>query len=260
MTAHRTDLASFADALAARLPGVWTSQYHHHTQHNEQFALGDQVWDCGHVQWAVAEFVLAHDSVLTGPDGEQLCVIDRPLHRDQFLVTPLAPEAGLKPHHFDGVAEPGGIKVTGDPVRAAAAVIRRVLPRYRYALAVVRHNAALQPEPPHRPGPPQVTRVVTLTWYEDGALGTPYQSVPEDARMTLYALGFQYHPHQAAFLLPAAYGEDGRALRVQALAHQLAHKGIGVNLRHTTTSAPTTTSAHPPAPAPPSASATARHR
>jgi hypothetical protein len=57
--------------------------------------------------------------------------------------------------------------------RAAAAVIRRVLLPYRYALAFVRHSAPRQPEPAHRPGPPQVARVVTLTWYEDGALGTP---------------------------------------------------------------------------------------
>ncbi|MFD4575798.1 hypothetical protein ACFWNK_12415 [Streptomyces sp. NPDC058417] len=38
--------------------------------------------------------------------------------------------------------------------------------------------------------------------------------VPEQARMTLYAHGVKVHPHQAAFLLPAAYGEDGRALRI----------------------------------------------
>ncbi|MCC2275560.1 hypothetical protein LKL35_09010 [Streptomyces sp. ET3-23] len=258
MTTQRTDLASFADALASRLPGEWTSQHHQHTEYKDQFPLGDQVWDCGHIQWAVSEFVLGHHALLNGPGSQQLCVIDRPLHRHHFLVAPLTPEVGLKPHHFDGVAEPGGIKVTHNPARAAAAVTRRVLPRYQYALAVVRHNAALHPEPRHRPRPPQVARVVTLTWYEDGALGTPYASVPEDARTTLYTLGFQYHPRQAAFLLPAAYGEDGRAVRVQALVHQLAHQGIGVNLRHTTP--PTTTSAGPPTPAPTSTSATGRHR
>ncbi|MCC2276219.1 hypothetical protein LKL35_12445 [Streptomyces sp. ET3-23] len=258
MTSYRTDLASFADALASPLPGAWTSQYHQHAQYNEQFPLGDQVWDCGHVYWAVAEFVLGQHSLLTGPGGQQLCVIDRPLHRHQFLVTPIAPEDGLKPHHFDRVEEPNGIKVTNDPARAANAVIRRLLPRYRSALAAVHHNAALQPEPAHRPGPPQVPRVVTLTLYEDGALGTPYDSVPEEARMDLYSLGFQYHPHQAAFLLPAAYGEDGRALRLRALVNQLAQRGIGVNLRHTI--APTTTSARLGVPAPTSTSATVRHR
>lgn len=63
--------------------------------------------------------------------------------------------------------------------------------------------------------------------------------------MTLYAHGFQYHPHQAAFLLPAAYGEDGRARRIQAVALRLAEKGIGVNLRH---AAPATSTVPPAAP------------
>ncbi|CCK32042.1 hypothetical protein BN159_7663 [Streptomyces davaonensis JCM 4913] len=85
--------------------------------------------------------------------------------------------------------------------------------------------------------------MVTLTWYDDGALGAPYGSVPEQARMTLYAHGFQYHPHQAAFLLPAAYGEDGHALRIPAVARRLAEQGIGVNLHH---AAPTTTAVLPP--------------
>ncbi|MEV5506572.1 hypothetical protein [Streptomyces orinoci] len=257
MNHDRTDMASFAQALASRLPGAWTSQYHQHMTYQDQFPVGDRVWDCGHVYWAVSEFVLGHHSLLTGPNGEQLYVIDRPLHRHHFLVAPVAPEDGLKDHHFHGVEEPNGIKVTGDPARAAAEVTRRLLPRYKNALAAVRRNAAEKPEPAHRSPPPQVPRVVTLTWYEDGALGTPYDSVPEDARTTLYTLGFQYHPHQAAFLLPAAYGEDGRALRVQALVHQLAHQGIGVNLRHAT--APTT-SAPMPVPPPVSTSATARHR
>ncbi|GAU71126.1 Clp family protein [Streptomyces sp. NBRC 110611] len=117
-------------------------------------------------------------------------------------------------------------------IRAAARVARRLLPRYQRALIEVFDNALSQPEPPHRPAPPQVSQVVTLTWYDDGALGVPYASVPEEARMPLYAHGFQYHPHQAAFLLPAAYGDIGRALRIQAVAQQLAAQGIGVNLRH----------------------------
>ncbi|MFE9970215.1 hypothetical protein ACFYRD_05505 [Streptomyces hirsutus] len=103
-----------------------------------------------------------------------------------------------------------------------------------------------------------MARVVTLTWYQDGALGTPYNSVPEDARTDLYVLGFQYHPHQAAFLLPATYGEDGRDLRLRALVHQLARKGIGVNLRHTPTPAIATTC--PAAPVPTNPPVTAHRR
>lgn len=91
--------------------------------------------------------------------------------------------------------------------------------------------------------------MITLTYYADGALRVPYESVPPDMRMALFSHGFQYHPHQAAFLLPATYGEVGRALRVQALTQKLAALGLGVNLRrHSATRAaasasPSTTSA-----------------
>lgn len=248
MPQARTELSTFAGALAARLPGTWTSDYHRHPAYADQFPLAEQVWDLAHVNWAVSEFVLRHDAVLTGPDGQRLYVIDRPLHRHQFLVAPLEPEDGeVKSHHFVGIEEPNGIAVPNDAVRAAARVARRLLPRYQRALIAVFDNALSQPDPPHRAAPPGVAQAVTLTWYADGALGVPYASVPEVARMPLYVHGFQYHPHQAAFLLPTAYGEDGQALRIQAVARQLAAQGIGVNLRH---AAPTTSPGLPPAPPP----------
>ncbi|MER6500154.1 hypothetical protein ABT218_12365 [Streptomyces sp. NPDC001455] len=244
MTPPRTDLSDFASGLAARLPGIWTSEYQRHTK--DQFPRTDQLWDVGHVHYIVDQYVLAHDAVLHGPDRQRLYVADRPPYPHQFVVAPLAPdENGIKPHHFYGVEEPSGIAVPNDPARAAAHVARRVLPRYEQALETLLDNAADEPEPPHRPTPPQVDQVLTLTLYGDGALGAPYESVPPDARLTLYAHGFQYHPHQAAFLLPTAYGETGQTLRVHAVVQQLTAKGIGVNLRH---SAPTTSGGLPPAP------------
>ncbi|MFD9224885.1 hypothetical protein ACFWDI_33920 [Streptomyces sp. NPDC060064] len=246
MPPSRTDLSAFAAGLAARLPGAWTSEYHRHAAYEDQFPTVERLWDAGHVDYIVTQYVLGHDAVLHGPGEQHLYIADRPLYRHQFVVAPLEPDGNdVKPHHFVGVAEPNGIAVPSDPVRAAAQVARRVLPRYERARHTVRRNAEEQPEPPHRLAPPQVSKVVTLTWYDDGALGAPYESVPADARMTLYIHGFQYHPHQAAFLLPAAYGEGGRALRIQAVARQLAAQGIGVNLRH---AAPTTRPGLPPTP------------
>lgn len=140
MTHRPTGLSGFATALAARLPGTWTSLYHQHTAYREQFALANQVWDLGHVHWAVSEFVLRHDAELNGPHGQRLYVIERPLKPGQFLVAPLQPRPVF--HHFDGVDEPNGIAVPGDPPRAAAAVARRLLPRYQHALAAVRRNNA----------------------------------------------------------------------------------------------------------------------
>ncbi|MEU8954957.1 hypothetical protein AB0C93_11700 [Streptomyces sp. NPDC048518] len=133
MPASRADLASFADALATRLPGDWHSMYRQHGAYSGQFFLDEEVWDHGHVHWVVGGFVLGHDAQLSSPGGQQLCVIDRPLHRGQFLVVPLAPGEDFKPHRSVGVDEPNGIKVGNDPVRAAGAVSRRVLPRYQSA-------------------------------------------------------------------------------------------------------------------------------
>ncbi|WP_326812592.1 hypothetical protein OIE62_04995 [Streptomyces scopuliridis] len=79
MTHRPTDLSSFAAALAGRLPGPWISHYHQHSVYSEQFALGHTVWDLGHVHWAVSEFVLRHDAELSGPHGQRLYVIERPL-------------------------------------------------------------------------------------------------------------------------------------------------------------------------------------
>ncbi|AWL37191.1 MULTISPECIES: hypothetical protein [unclassified Streptomyces] len=256
MTAPRTDLSAFASGLADRLPGIWTSHYQR-AQYADQPPRTEQLWDIGHVDYIVSQNVLTHDAVLHGPDNQRLYVTDRPLYPHQFVIAPLVPTAThIKPHHFDTVEEPNGIAVPDDPTRAAAQVARRMLPRYEQALQTVLTNAETHPEPPHRPGPPQVDQVLTLTQYADGVLGTPYESVPVDARMTLYAHGFQYHPHQAAFLLPAVYGDSGRALRVHGVVQQLTAKGIGVNLRH---SAPTTTAALPPA-SPTTAPVTSRTR
>lgn len=242
----RTNLYVFAAELAARLPGAWTTSDHRHDEHQKSGPIAERLWDHGHVHHVVSEFTLDYGPVLHGPDEQQLYLVNRPRYRYQFVVAPLEPiSPEIKPHHFVGVDEVHGIAVPDDPARAATQISRRVLPLYERARHAVRRNAAEQPEPPHRPAPPQVAQVVTLTWYADGVLGAPYASVPEEARMTLYAHGFQYHPHQAAFLLPAAYGEDGRALRIQAVARRLAERGIGVNLRH---AAPATTVVPPTPP------------
>ncbi|MEW2583005.1 hypothetical protein [Streptomyces virginiae] len=241
MPSVRADLSLFASALAARLPGQWTSDYQQHPTYPDQFTNIERLWDTGHVEYIVSQYVLGHEAVLHGPDGQHLYVNDRPLRPGQFVVAPLSPDA--EPHHFVGVDEPNGIAVPNDPVRAAAHIARRLLPRYEVARHAVRRSVSDRPEPPHHKAPPQVDQTVTLTWYEDGALGTPYKDVPEEAREALYVHGFQYVPHQAAFLLPASYGEAGRAVRIQAVALRLAAHGIGVNLRH-----PTPTATLPPRP------------
>lgn len=230
----RADLSVFAAALAARLPGHWTSAYHQHTAYRDQFPAADQLWGTGDVSWALSEFVLGHDAVLSGPGGQRLYVVDRPLHHRQFLVGALVPDhGGLETHHFHGVVEPNGIAVSNVPARAAATVLRRLLPSYRQALAAVYHNALAHPGPrTARPAPPPVEQVITLTWQEDGTLATPSAAVSQDAARVLYRNGFQYWPSEQAFLLPAVYGDTERARRLHNAGRRLAAHGIGVNVRH----------------------------
>jgi hypothetical protein len=139
------------------------------------------------------------------------------------------------------VDEPNGIAVPDDPVRAAATVARRVLPRYRQALETVQDNSRTQPQPPHRPHAAEVNQTLTLIWYPDGAVGAPYASVPNDARSVLYSHYFHYSPHESAFLLPASHSDAERALLIQSAVQKLTAQGIGVNLRRAATAEPPTT-------------------
>ncbi|WP_254650153.1 hypothetical protein [Streptomyces sp. GbtcB7] len=152
-TPRTTFLSVFAASLADRLPGTWTSEYHRHAAYKDQFPAVERLWGLGHVDHIVSQQVLGHDAVLNGPHGQQLYVADRPRYRRQFVVAPLEPE-GFTPDQVSVVREPNGIAVPDDPVRAAAAVVRRLLPRYQHALAAVRNNARPLPSPVRRCAPP----------------------------------------------------------------------------------------------------------
>ena len=215
-TPRTTFLSAFAAALAERLPGTWTSEYHRHPTYEDQLPIIERLWDAGHVDYIVSQGT-DHGAVLNGPDGQQLYLVDRPRYRHQFVVAALEPE-GFKTHQIS-------------PVRAAAAVTRRLLPRYQAALDTVRDNVLVQPEPPYRRPAPEAAQTLTLVWYPDGVVGAPYDAVPEQARMTLFGCRFQYRPNEFAFVLPASYSAKERALLVQLAAQRLMAEGIGVNFR-----------------------------
>ncbi|MFC4035149.1 hypothetical protein ACFO3J_27295 [Streptomyces polygonati] len=130
-------LRTFSDALALRLPGSWNAAVKDHFAYSPAYAyVMDRLWDHGHAQWGLQDFVTDEATLLDSSGTELLVVLPRPHHRTQFLVAALAPPG------IDGVLRSGnaphGIAVSADPVRAAADVERRLLPRYRHAVEAVR--------------------------------------------------------------------------------------------------------------------------
>ncbi|MFJ4703671.1 hypothetical protein ACIP6I_02255 [Streptomyces anulatus] len=144
-----TTLEALASGMAARLPGGWTSIYQRYALYEDQFPTTNRLWDSGHVEYIASTYVLGHGAVLRGPEDQTLYVTDRPRYPHEVVVAPLEPDrAGIRPHHFDDVEEPSGIAVPTDPVRAAATVARRLLPRYKQALLEVLQQVEDLPKPP----------------------------------------------------------------------------------------------------------------
>ncbi|MFI9202178.1 hypothetical protein [Streptomyces sp. NPDC053048] len=179
----------------------------------------------GHAQWAVSEFVLGHDAVLNGPDGMRLYVIDRPLKQREFIVAALAP-TGVQDHLFRGVQEPNGITVSTDPVRAAATVTRRLLPRYEEALAHVRRKAAAERASAIGPA-----ARVSFAWQADGTLTatTDHPGAAEHLERT----GFHRDPRATGtFTLPATLTTAERDERLRTAALQLGALGTDISIGH----------------------------
>lgn len=130
-------LRDFSDALARRLPGSWSAATDDYFAYSPTHVyVMDRLWDHGHAEWALQDVVHEEAALLDGPSGELFVVLARPQHRGQFVVAALAPpgiDGALRTDHT-----PHGIAVPGDPVRAAADVERRLLPRYQQAVEAVR--------------------------------------------------------------------------------------------------------------------------
>jgi hypothetical protein len=123
-------VTGFTAALADHLPGRW--QAGEPTSLVAQEAGSHRIWHSGPLAYAAFDPADVQRCVLTSPYGLQLYVLPRPHRADQFLVLPMLP-AGCQREHVKGLPSPHGIAVPADPVRAAAAVRRRMLLEYRFA-------------------------------------------------------------------------------------------------------------------------------
>ncbi|MER6531623.1 hypothetical protein [Streptomyces sp. NPDC001508] len=225
---HQCDLSAFGTVLAGQLPGMWRREHLVFATFEDQLARA--VWDSGPAHAARLDHELGHAALLHGAGGEELLVISRPGCPHQYLVAPLLPE-GVQWHHLEGVEHPDGISVPDAPARAAAAIIRRVLPRYRRALAAVRRNMTNRPGAPDFSGVDEAAQLLTMVWGPDGSIAAPSASVPEDARSVLVSCNFEYRAGEAAYVLPRSPGSVQQALFLKAAIKRLTAQGIGVNHR-----------------------------
>ncbi|WP_406220712.1 hypothetical protein [Streptomyces decoyicus] len=233
--AHRTDLQSFAAALAERLPGTWTTNYAQHTSDTDQFDRSWYIWDFqGLVERVDITCVLGHDAILTGPDATRLYVIERPRYPQQFLVAALMP-TGIPQEYLAVVESPRGIAVPSDPARAANQIARRLLPRYGESVEWAR---CIQASPPFRPlVPPAVSVHVSMLWHRNGLLTA---SAPDQhAAAALYLAGFQYNYSEKAFFLDGSDCEH-QARCINEASRQLAARSITVSVRNAPAPAPST--------------------
>ncbi|KPI02851.1 hypothetical protein OK074_5001 [Actinobacteria bacterium OK074] len=136
-------LTSFAQELAARIPGRWQADPHPTDMVTDP--ASNRLWDSGPL--AHISVTTGQRCVLTSPHGLQLYVVDLPDRRREFIVAPLLP-AGIRHHHTRGVIAPRAITVPADPVRAAARVRQRQLFAYRVAAAKARTQASPGPGMP----------------------------------------------------------------------------------------------------------------
>lgn len=132
-------VTAFAAAFAEHLPGRW--QTGPATSLAAREAGNHRIWHSGPLAYAAFDAADVQRCVLTSPHGLQLYVLPRPHRADQFLVLPMLP-AGCNHEHVKGLPRPHGIAVPADPVRAAAAVRRRMLLEYRFASMPARRAAS----------------------------------------------------------------------------------------------------------------------
>jgi hypothetical protein len=218
-------ITEFTHALAERLPG-WTSS------HSAVLIAGDpageRIWDSGPMPYTAYE-AGARRTVLTHHWGLQLYVMPRPHRPGQYLVLPMLP-ANTGHQHVQGIRAPRGIAVPTDPVRAAAALHRRLLPAYRFAA----------PTPIRRSSPGHLQVHVTFDDQQRPRIRSGYLG----ANIELLAHGgFLLDPASGECHLPDTLSPEQVRRRLITSLQRLRHQNFHVTL-HGSDGART----HPPLP------------
>ncbi|MFJ8794589.1 hypothetical protein [Streptomyces sp. NPDC102462] len=205
-------ITEFTHALAERLPG-WRPT--HSAVPIADDPAGQRIWDSGPLPYTAHE-AGARRAVLTHHWGLQLYVMPRPYRPGQYLVLPMLP-ANAGHRHVQGIQAPRGIAVPADPVRAAAALQRRLLLAYRLAA----------PAPIRRSSPGHMQVHVTFDDQQRPRIRTGYIG----ALIELLAHGgFLLDPASGECHLPATLSPEQARRRLITSLQRLRHQNFHIAL------------------------------
>ncbi|WP_338933169.1 hypothetical protein WEB32_34265 [Streptomyces netropsis] len=128
----RPHIGDVAEGIAARLPGQWSVTVDVYSHPVWQEDLVPLLWDAGELAQAVQTARIPCAAVLTDGADTELLLIERPGHRQDYLVGAFAPE-GFDDNYEEPHA-PSSIVIPGTAQPAAHAITDRFLPAYHQAV------------------------------------------------------------------------------------------------------------------------------
>jgi hypothetical protein len=128
------DLASFARAVARRLPGQWTARVQPVDNEHQRRALTQlltwSVGDHSRLQRSLDQVTTEIAVVLSGPYGQRLLVAPEPGRPHRFTLGPIAPVGLNGEDHWPSNYRAPHLSVPSNAARAAHRVATRALPGY----------------------------------------------------------------------------------------------------------------------------------
>ncbi|MFJ7969462.1 hypothetical protein [Streptomyces sp. NPDC096324] len=136
-TSSRPYLGDFGSDVAARLPGSWSAELQILSHPLWQEDLWPMLWEAGEIHRALEDHRIPFTCVLKNGADTELLLIERPGHRNDFLLGALTDREQEDPRQDP--TTPAGVVLPADPSLAAHAISHTFLSAYRRAL----HNQDL---------------------------------------------------------------------------------------------------------------------
>ncbi|MER5782647.1 hypothetical protein ABT104_13105 [Streptomyces mobaraensis] len=128
----RSYIGDVAEGIVAHLPGQWNAKVDVYSHPIWQEDLVPLLWDAGELAKAVQTARIPSAAVLSDGAGTELLLVERPGHRQDYLLGAFAPE-GFD-DNYDEPHAPSSLVIPGAAQPAARAITDRFLPAYRRAV------------------------------------------------------------------------------------------------------------------------------